>query len=517
MKTPYCLSTALFWLERGEIPIPIVPGTKKPPRGFMWKRLYSRPPNEAEVRSWWKRWPNAQVAILLGQRLVSLDPDGPGAEATLSTLNLPRTPTIRTCRGRNRLFCVKQPMQGRSITAADGSKLELRGLGQYQLVPDSIHPSGIAYEWDVPTTAPFALLPAEVLRLFQPKPDAADRNRAAKPERSLSTRIQKALARNPRLRAAFEGTIPPPNDNSGSGYDMVLAHECRRAGLSETDAELLLSAAPYPKRNPRTPKYVRRTVSQAFAAGGEAKGNGGGYGSIPAWVVGSRIWRRLSPKAKALYGVLRVRALRPSGLVKDGRPKLADLAGISTESVGAALTELKKAGLVSRVKRWRLGTNIWVTDPTCTEKRGLQVNDRKAVAAADAPLASHLHQEKDAVGDNARRPRGPKAASPPQEPAHLCGEEIGIGGEGQRPRPKRPSPAFTPNNKFDLYPDNTAVGDSRETSVSDGSVEVPEERPSPIHVTNEHLHRTLPGIGGSDLHRTFPGTTDREDINPWDE
>ncbi len=121
-----CLGAALAWWARGDTPIPIIKGTKKPPRGFGWKRLQWCRPAEDDVQNWWRKWPDAQVAVLLGRKMVVIDTDGESAEARIAEMDLPRTPTQKTPRGRHRFFSMDEPTPGRSLAVADGLSLEMR-------------------------------------------------------------------------------------------------------------------------------------------------------------------------------------------------------------------------------------------------------------------------------------------------------------------------------------------------------------------------------------------------------
>ena len=63
--TERVLTAALRTLEFGLRPIPITAGKKKPAL-VPWKEFQHRAPTEEEVRGWFKKWPNANLAILNG-------------------------------------------------------------------------------------------------------------------------------------------------------------------------------------------------------------------------------------------------------------------------------------------------------------------------------------------------------------------------------------------------------------------------------------------------------------------
>lgn len=382
-KTGTPLEAALAWSQMTEIPIPILCGTKRPPRGFAWKGLQHRRPSEPEIRSWWARWPTAQVGILLGERLVVLDSDGPGAEKMITAISLPRTPTQKTPRpGRHRFFRVESPLRGRVVKAPDGSNLELRGLGQYVVISPSRHPSGNCYEWEISPTEPFALLPREVLDLF-PAPGVAT------PEpgrRKPPAPIQALLDLHPRLRPVFEGRLDPPNDTSGSGRDLVLAHAARKAGLTEAEAAMLMRYAPYPKKHRRTNSYIQQTIRKAYAPRRYAPAPGG-YGRVPAAPVLSGAFARFSDKAVRLAYVYAIWALRPSGIVRLGNGEAARLAGLHPDSIHPGDQELVQAGLLRKARAGKGWNRWWVLAiaPTCGEVSSAQVTRARPPATAPEP------------------------------------------------------------------------------------------------------------------------------------
>lgn len=162
----------------------------------------------------------------------------------------------------------------------------------------------------------------------------------ALPERWL-TLVQK----NPRTRAAWEGQ-GKHQDRSGSGKDLFLAHEARRCGFAPEDARRIILAAPWRPEGGRGADYLDRTIARAYQAG--QKRQTPAYGVAPAGPVDSGVFSRLSPSAKALYHVLCVRRMRPSGAVIRSAELLARDAGVAPKTVGPSGAELEATGLVER-------------------------------------------------------------------------------------------------------------------------------------------------------------------------
>src|SRR4051812_16452826 len=63
-EEPACLRRALLYRQRGMCPIPIKPDSKKP--FISWEQFQHRLPSEDEIRQWWVKWPQANVALVCG-------------------------------------------------------------------------------------------------------------------------------------------------------------------------------------------------------------------------------------------------------------------------------------------------------------------------------------------------------------------------------------------------------------------------------------------------------------------
>ena len=142
------LAAALRWLLAGIAPIPVRAGGKD--ALIRWRRFQTELPSAADVRAWWRRWPDASVAIVCGWRgLVVLDFDEFSAYLRWRANCDLQTREVRTVRGRHVYFFTDDP-----VSCDAPGWCELRGPGRYVLVPPSIHPSGARYE--VSRAAPIA-------------------------------------------------------------------------------------------------------------------------------------------------------------------------------------------------------------------------------------------------------------------------------------------------------------------------------------------------------------------------
>jgi hypothetical protein len=162
------LDTALSYAARGWHVFPCKPSSKEPatPHGHKDATL-----DEAQIRAWWTKSPDANVAIATGPSgLTVLDCDhGIADEAALQAFcrerGLPETYAVRT--GRRPEFGVQLYFAGegvRSIPWDDGpASGDIRGATGYVMAAGSVHPSGEAYA--VIADAPIAPVPNYVRAL----------------------------------------------------------------------------------------------------------------------------------------------------------------------------------------------------------------------------------------------------------------------------------------------------------------------------------------------------------------
>lgn len=121
------------------------------------------------IRSWWARWPDANVGIATGElpgggHLVVLDVDPRhGGDEALGGLErqhggMPETPRVITGGGGVHFYLVSQvPVQ--STVQRVGEGLDVRGTGGYVLAPPSNHESGGTYREDAGAPLDIELAP----------------------------------------------------------------------------------------------------------------------------------------------------------------------------------------------------------------------------------------------------------------------------------------------------------------------------------------------------------------------
>lgn len=167
------LIAALRYRARGWSVLPFRAGEKRPQ--IAWERYQSAPAPEATIRSWFRRWPNANVGVVTGQvsNLIVIDIDPRhGGEQSLHRLearygHLPATIEARTGGGGRHLYFA-HPGELVHNRAGLAPGIDLRGDGGCIVAPPSLHPSGGRYQWvdgHAPDEIDLAPLPRWLLAL----------------------------------------------------------------------------------------------------------------------------------------------------------------------------------------------------------------------------------------------------------------------------------------------------------------------------------------------------------------
>jgi hypothetical protein len=137
-----------------------------------WKEYQTNKATAAQIRSWWRQWPDANVGIITGKLsgLVVLDADGEEAlndlQELLAEYKFSKVPTVQTARGWH--FYFKHPGVAIKSRAGVRPKLDVRGDGGYIVAPPSMHESGEEYIWIGPLRKQLPEIPPKLLELIAP-------------------------------------------------------------------------------------------------------------------------------------------------------------------------------------------------------------------------------------------------------------------------------------------------------------------------------------------------------------
>lgn len=124
------------------------------------------------IRDWWRKWPDANVAIATGSGLVVLDVDV-HKDGSSANLDLPDTRRAVTGSGGEHWYMSAEGPVGNSVQLV-GPGLDVRGDGGYVLAPPSLHACGRRYAWDAGGATTIAKAPEWFLRMARAKRLSSD-------------------------------------------------------------------------------------------------------------------------------------------------------------------------------------------------------------------------------------------------------------------------------------------------------------------------------------------------------
>ncbi|MEI6022684.1 MAG: bifunctional DNA primase/polymerase [bacterium] len=150
-------------IKLSELNWSIIPiGNNKKPL-VKWKEFQERLATKEEITSWFKRWPNANIAVVTGKisNVIVFDIDAKHGRE-IREFQIPPTIISKTGGGGNHIF-FKYP--DRHVPNSNGTLfgegIDIKGDDGYAIVPYSSHKSGNFYEW-VEMCSPFDIEPIDV-------------------------------------------------------------------------------------------------------------------------------------------------------------------------------------------------------------------------------------------------------------------------------------------------------------------------------------------------------------------
>lgn len=137
---------------------------EKRPLGSAWQTRSTD--NPADVAAWIRSGSN--VGILLGEPsgVVDVEYDSPDGLEELAAYGITdlATPTWRSARGEHRLFKWEPWMPPTAVIKLGSIEIRIGGRAAQSVLPPSVHPTGVAYEWTTsPAEVEIAHFPAQLL------------------------------------------------------------------------------------------------------------------------------------------------------------------------------------------------------------------------------------------------------------------------------------------------------------------------------------------------------------------
>jgi len=139
------LQAALWYQKNG---FSVIPAKKDKKPFIKWQSYQETPANEVQIREWWAKWPNANVAIVTGKKsnLTVIDADSEAGRDAVSEF-LPDSaliPTEKTPKGWHYYF-KHIPGSGNGVRFLDDC--DVRSEGGYVIAPPSHNGSKKGYTW----------------------------------------------------------------------------------------------------------------------------------------------------------------------------------------------------------------------------------------------------------------------------------------------------------------------------------------------------------------------------------
>src|ERR687894_41720 len=195
------LKAALAWARNGKPVFPCKPGGKEPltRRGHIDATTDPR-----KIHMWWKRWPNANIAVPTGRRsgVLGLDVDHPAGLAALEAEHgrLPETRTHSTgSGGMHYLFEYPGSAEIRNSAGKLAEGLDVRGEGGYIIVP----PSRTTRPYKVLDALPLATPPAWLTEILTEPKTATGAGQV----RSITTATSVGTDGRPILEGSRDNTL----------------------------------------------------------------------------------------------------------------------------------------------------------------------------------------------------------------------------------------------------------------------------------------------------------------------
>lgn len=229
----------------------------------------------AQVREWWRRWPQANVGLLLEPSgLFVVDLDGPDAVEEAKGYGLPSTPAVRSGGGWHLYYRRPTGVEpGRKNHGGTCQHIDALAKG-YVVAPPSLHSSGRRYTW-APDRENLRLpdAPAWAVAMLRPRPTAA---RPTGPTILPSIPLRLSPHIQAVIRDGWQGHYPSRSEGVFSVATTMI-----RAGHHDAEIVATLVGCGWATDGKRDPeRFVAGEVARAHAKGAAARMRGWDFGSF---------------------------------------------------------------------------------------------------------------------------------------------------------------------------------------------------------------------------------------------
>ena len=178
---------ALHYARNGWSVLPLWPRAKNP---LTRHGVKDASQDQELIDCWWRRWPLANIGLVIPRGLLVVDVDSSEALHRLKAQDriLPTTTSASTGRGRHFWYSAQEAEVSNGVGVVAG--IDIRAAGGYVIAPPSIHPTGSVYRWDIALSrANISECPSWLLRLLRSQ---AGSQRGRSPEQwrqTISARV----------------------------------------------------------------------------------------------------------------------------------------------------------------------------------------------------------------------------------------------------------------------------------------------------------------------------------------
>jgi hypothetical protein len=392
------LKAALAWARNGKPVFPCRPGGKDPltKRGHIDATTDPR-----KIHMWWKRWPNANIAVPTGGRsgVLVVDVDHPASldalEAKHDKFSETRTHSTGSG-GMHLIFAYPEGSDIRNSAGKLGEGLDVRGEGGYIIVP----PSRTTRPYEILDALPLADTPPWLIEtLTEPK-------RPAVKVRSITTAASVGADGPPILQGSRDDTL---TRIAGRLHDGIRSLDDLTAELLEINAR----RCEPPLSDQQVVKVARSIHGREPCRPGRPKEVDELVGALSDYWHG-QTWKKLAKKSEARFARALIREGRkfgkrvPTGLrVEKSFRQMAEILGVHRNTVTNLVKRAKLTGWLRQDNAGRRGEQsgaFVLVDPRqlCdTDNQGLGVGEgvtslsrlpEKPLNVADLTTSHHRHR-----------------------------------------------------------------------------------------------------------------------------